>query len=74
MNDSSAMFWATEMVWMNSEAGAGALGSEAAEVATATAERRKEGTSMVNTWDSNTMKHVAMALCYKFQPWSQRTQ
>ena len=49
MNDSSAMFWATEMVWMNSESVAGAMGREAADVVTATAVRGKEGTSRVHT-------------------------
>ena len=40
MNDSSAMFWATEMVWVNSVSDAeGWLRSAAAEVATATADR-----------------------------------
>ena len=40
MNDSSAMFWATEMVWVNSVSGAeGWLRRAAAEEATATADR-----------------------------------
>ncbi len=37
------MFWATEMVWVNSETGAGSLGREAAGVTTATAERDEQG-------------------------------
>ena len=42
MNDSSAMFWATEMVWVNSVTVSGAEGwlrRAAAEEATATADR-----------------------------------
>jgi hypothetical protein len=42
MNDSSAMFWETEMVWVNSVTVSGAEGwlrRAAAEEATATADR-----------------------------------
>ena len=37
------MFWATEMVWVNWETGAGSLGREAAGEPTATAEKDEQG-------------------------------
>jgi hypothetical protein len=59
MNDSSAIFWATEMVWVNSVSGAeGWLCRAAAEAATATADKGEHGKQQRGKVETYTLANI----------------